>query len=43
MLKKTEWDSLSIPKNKSNDYNADKFSKEKSIRNFTDDELKKLK
>lgn len=43
MLKKTEWDSLSIPKNKSNDYNADKFSKEKGIRNFTDDELNKLK
>lgn len=43
MLKKTEWDSLSIPKNKSNSYNADKFSKEKSIKNFTDDELNKLK
>lgn len=43
MLKKTEWNSLSIPKNKSNDYNADKFSKEKSIKNFTDDELNKLK
>ncbi|MCL9804561.1 DUF1572 domain-containing protein [Flavobacterium amniphilum] len=43
MLKKSEWESLSIPKNKSNDYNADKFSKEKSIRNFTDDELNKLK
>ncbi|HBI01846.1 MAG TPA: DUF1572 domain-containing protein [Flavobacterium sp.] len=43
MLKKTEWQSLSIPKNKSNNYNADKFSKEKSIKNFTDDELKKLK
>lgn len=42
MLKKTEWQSLSIPKNKSNNYNADKFSKEKSIKNFTDDELKKL-
>ena len=42
MLKQTEWDSLSIPKNKSNSYNADKFSKEKSIKNFTDDELKKL-
>jgi len=42
MLKKTEWTSLSIPKNKSNSYNADKFSKEKSIKNFTDDELKKL-
>ncbi len=43
MLKKTEWDSLSIPKNKSNSYNADKFAKEKSIKNFTDDELDKLK
>lgn len=43
MLKETEWDSLSIPKNKSNDYNSDKFSKEKRIRNFTDDELDRLK
>ena len=43
MLKKSEWNSLSIPKNKSNDYNADKFSKEKSIKHFTDDELNKLK
>lgn len=43
MLKKAEWNSLSIPKNKSNDYNADKFAKEKSIRNFTDDELNRLK
>ena len=43
MLKKSEWTSLSIPKNKSNSYNSDKFSKEKNIRNFTDDELKKLK
>ncbi len=42
MLKNTNWNSLSIPKNKSNSYNADKFSKEKSIRNFTDDELNKL-
>lgn len=42
MLKKSEWDSLSIPKNKSNDYNADKFSKEKTLKHFTDDELKKL-
>lgn len=42
MLKKEEWNSLSIPKNKSNSYNADKFSKEKSIKNFTDDELNKL-
>jgi hypothetical protein len=43
MLKKQEWNSLSIPKNKSNIYNEDKFSKEKNIKNFTDDELSKLK
>jgi hypothetical protein len=42
MLKKDEWKSLSIPKNKSNSYNADKFAQEKRIKNFTDDELKKL-
>jgi hypothetical protein len=42
MLKQSEWNSLSIPKNKSNSYNADKFAKEKSIKNFTDDELNKL-
>ncbi|MDR6968382.1 hypothetical protein J2X31_002405 [Flavobacterium arsenatis] len=29
LLKSGEWDSLSIPKNKSNNYNAEKFSKEK--------------
>ena len=43
MLKKSGWDSLSIPKNKSGDYNADKFSKEKTTKHFTDDELNKLK
>ena len=43
MLKNSEWTSLSIPKNKSNSYNSEKFSKEKSIRNFTDDELNNLK
>jgi len=43
LLKITEWESLSIPKNKSGDYNSEKFSREKSIRNFTDDELNKLK
>jgi len=42
MLKQSEWKSLSIPKNKSNSYNADKFAKEKSIKNFTDDELNRL-
>ena len=43
LLKKGDWDSLSIPKNKSGDYNVDKFSKDKTIKNFTDDELNKLK
>jgi hypothetical protein len=43
MLKNSEWTSLSIPKNKSNSYNSEKFSKEKSIQHFTDDELNKLK
>lgn len=43
ILKQDEWNSLSIPKNKSNSYNAEKFSKDKSIKNFTDDELNKLK
>jgi hypothetical protein len=42
MTKQTEWNSLSIPKNKSKEYNADKFSKEKTNKHFTDDELKKL-
>ena len=43
ILKETNWNSLSIPKNDSKKYNSDKFSKEKSIKNFTDEELKKLK
>ncbi|PWB25746.1 DUF1572 family protein [Flavobacterium sp. HTF] len=42
-LKNSSWDSLSIPKNKSGNYNAEKFGKEKEIKNFTDDELKRLK
>ncbi|MEP6929453.1 MAG: DUF1572 domain-containing protein [Flavobacterium sp.] len=42
-LKKDAWDSLSIPRNKSGNYNAEKFAKEKEIKNFTDDELKRLK
>lgn len=43
LIKKTEWNSLSIPKNKSANYNADKFSQEKAIKNFTEEELKRLK
>ncbi len=42
-LKNSEWNSLSIPNNKSGNYNAEKFAKEKEIKNFTDDELKRLK
>ena len=42
-LKNGSWDSLSISKNKSGNYNAEKFAKEKEIKNFTDDELKRLK
>nr|WP_322623853.1 DUF1572 domain-containing protein [uncultured Flavobacterium sp.] len=42
MLKTTAWDSLSIPKNNSAVYNAGKFAQEKAIRNFTDNELKRL-
>ena len=42
-LKNSSWESLSIPKNKSGNYNAEKFAKEKEIKNFTDDELKRLK
>ena len=42
LLKTTEWNSLSIPKNKSTDYNSGKFSKEKTIKNFTEEELKRL-
>ncbi len=32
---KEDWNSLSIPRNKSAEYNAGKFSKEKEVRNFT--------
>jgi hypothetical protein len=41
MVKKTGWDSLSIPKNKSAEFNAQKFSQEKTMKHFTDDEMKK--
>lgn len=36
VLKQGNWESLSIPKNKSQDYNATKFSDDKGIRHFTD-------
>jgi len=41
MLRSDEWNSLTIPRNKSKDYNADKFSKEKERKHFTDDLLDK--
>jgi hypothetical protein len=37
MQKKNEWTSLSVAKGGSKDYNADKFSKEKGRRHFTED------
>lgn len=43
MIKKSDWKSLSIPKNNSISYNNEKFAQEKRIKNFTDDEMKKLK
>lgn len=39
MVKNEGWKSLSIPRNKSKDYNKDKFSKERGTRHFTDDLL----
>lgn len=37
MIKSEDWETLSIAKNKSSNYNQDKFSKEKSRKYFTDD------
>ncbi|ATL46186.1 hypothetical protein COR50_02825 [Chitinophaga caeni] len=37
MLKDDDWKSLSIPKNRSSEYNDLKFSREKEKRHFTDD------
>jgi hypothetical protein len=41
MLCNSNWKSLSIPKGNSIEYNADKFSKDKSTTHFTDEYLKK--
>jgi hypothetical protein len=43
LLKKSNWESLSIPKNSSKQYNNEKFSKDKAIKNFTSDEIERLK
>jgi len=40
ILKQTPWNSLSIPRSKSGDYNEAKFSQEKRRTHFTDSELK---
>jgi hypothetical protein len=37
LIKGKEWVSLSIPKNKSAEYNAQKFSEQKTNRHFTDE------
>ena len=42
MLKQSPWESLSIPKNNSAQYNSRKFAQEKQTRNFTDSELNRL-
>jgi hypothetical protein len=41
MIKGSEWQSLSIPKNASSAYNQEKFSQEKKRAHFTDEYLKK--
>jgi len=43
MIKSSSWESLSIPRNRSKDYNAGKFSEPKSQKHFTDEFLKKKK
>jgi hypothetical protein len=42
-LKTGSWKSLSIPKNKSADYNKDKFANEKIMKNYTESELRRMK
>jgi len=42
LLKQSAWQSLSIPKNNSVQYNSGKFAQEKETRNFTDSELNRL-
>lgn len=37
IIKGNQWNSLSIPKGKSKDYNNDKFAKDKGQRHFTED------
>lgn len=37
LIKRDDWESLSIPKGKSQEYNAEKFSKPKTKKHFTED------
>jgi len=41
-LKDRAWDSLSVPKNQSKQYNQAKFAEEKGIRHFVEGEVKRL-
>jgi hypothetical protein len=41
-LKDEHWKSLSIPKGNSNQYNADKFSREKAEGDYTSELIKEL-
>lgn len=41
LCKNDSWKSLSIPRNKSNEYNSGKFSQEKERKHFTDDWIDK--
>lgn len=43
LLKSSNWTSLTIPRNNSNSYNEMKFAQKKSIQNFTDEEIRRLK
>jgi hypothetical protein len=40
-LNAEHWKSLSVPKHKSKEFNAEKFAKEKSRQHFTDENLSK--
>jgi len=42
-LARTPWQSLSIPRKQSSQYNSAKFAREKTVRHFTDDELDRIK
>lgn len=42
LLKQSSWISLTIPRNKSVNYNNTMFAEEKNIQNFTDKEIKRL-